>query len=261
MTELWCFLIPLCEKWAALLLKWVNLYSFVRQFNNFCERQQLGKPCIRVVKYGRWKWRKENFFFLSNFKTNSILRYAQNIYFFYWIWVSGGDSCEEYTNTTQTGKTKRCRNKQAVRRRQESTQKRLGWGSVLMHVIVCLVWMWRDGHSALRCYLAGLWGELSFFGSLDLFTTETRHLRSGAFVVQHAKHTVWTSLNSLTRPAGGKKEGEFMPVHLSGLVCFYSSTGCVLKVCVFAFTALMILLFRYGWRKSCKTEDAWTISH
>lgn len=32
-----------------------------------------------------------------------------------------------------------------------------------------------------------------------------------------------------------------MSVHLSGLVCFYSSTGCVLKVCVFAFTALIIL--------------------
>lgn len=73
-----------------------------------------------------------------------------------------------------------------------------------------------------------------------MFTTETRHLRSVAFVVQHAKHTEWTSFNSLTPPAG---KVEFMSLHLSGVVSFYSASGYGLKVCVLAVTALILLIF------------------
>lgn len=78
-----------------------------------------------------------------------------------------------------------------------------------------------DGHSTRRCYLGGLWGKLFCFGSLDLFTRKTRHLRSAAFMVQHAKHTKWTSFNSLGPPAG---KVEFMSPHLSGVLSFYSCT-------------------------------------
>lgn len=77
------------------------------------------------------------------------------------------------------------------------------------------------------------------FGSLDLFTRETRHLRSVGFVVQHAKHTEWMSFNSLTPPAG---KVEFISLHLSGVVSFYSSTGYGFKVCVLAVSAPISLL-------------------
>lgn len=76
--------------------------------------------------------------------------------------------------------------------------------------------------------------KLSCFGSLDLFTRETRHLRSVAFVLRHAKHTERTSFNSLIPPAG---KAEFMPPHLSGVVSFYSSSGYGFKVCVSAVIA------------------------
>lgn len=49
-----------------------------------------------------------------------------------------------------------------------------------------LVWMRFDGHSTSRCYLCAPWGQLPFFASLDLFTTETRQLRSVTFVAGHA---------------------------------------------------------------------------
>lgn len=84
--------------------------------------------------------------------------------------------------------------------------------------------------------------KLSCFGSLDLFTRKTRHLRSAAFVVQHAKHTEWTSFNSPTPPAG---KVEFMSLHLSGVVSFYSASSYGFKVCVVAVTALILLLV--GW--------------
>lgn len=112
------------------------------------------------------------------------------------------------------------RNHQTERGCQTDRRQRTRRGSVLEDDIVWLVKMWSDGHRTSRCYLGGLWGKLSGFGSLDLFTTETRHLRSIAFVVQHAKHTEWTSFNSLTPPAG---KVEFMSLHLSGVVSFYSS--------------------------------------
>lgn len=83
-------------------------------------------------------------------------------------------------------------------------------------------------------------GKKNFcFGSLDLFTRKTRHLRSVAFVDQHAKHTKWTSFNSLTRPTG---KVEFMSLRLSGVDSFYGSSGYGFKDSVLAVTALKLLL-------------------
>lgn len=130
--------------------------------------------------------------------------------------------------------------RQTVRQRGGQTG-RLSRGSVLKDVIVWFVRMWCDGHSTRRFYQGGLWGELSCFGSLDLFARETRHPRSVAFVLQHAKHTEWMSFNSLTPPA---EKVEFMPLHLSGVVSFYSSSGYGFKVCILAVTALILLLVR-----------------
>lgn len=72
-----------------------------------------------------------------------------------------------------------------------------------------------------------LWGTLSCFGPLGLFIRKARHFCSDAFVVQHAKHTEWMSFNSPT-PAAGKV--EFMSLHLSGVVSFYSTSGYGSKV-------------------------------
>lgn len=114
---------------------------------------------------------------------------------------------------------------------------------------------WCNGHRTLRCYLGSLWGTLSCRGSPDLFTRKTRHLRSIAFVVQHAKRTEWTSFNSRSPPAG---KVEFMPLHLSGVVGFYGSSGYGFKVCVFAATGLIALLVSWSWGAMRGRLCAWT---
>lgn len=98
---------------------------------------------------------------------------------------------------------------------------------VLVNVIVVFVGMRCDRSSTQRCYLCSLWRTLSCFGPLGLFIRKARHFCSVAFVVQHAKHTEWTSLNSPT-PTAGKV--EFMSPHLSGVVSFYGASGYGFKV-------------------------------
>lgn len=116
---------------------------------------------------------------------------------------------------------------------------RLSSSPVLKGVVLWFIRMCCDGQSTQRCYLGGLWGKRPCFGSADLLTRKARPLRSTAFVVQHAKHTKWTSFNSLTPPIG---KVEFMSLHLSGMVSFYSASGYGFKVCVLAVAALTSLL-------------------